>query len=121
MICNSEDEFRSWFGLCESRMRLLIVGLESDGVHAYPYAKFFHRREKNVTESRIDDEHAKYVTSHFVALRFTHTAKKVDLGPLVLDFLQVVNSFEGRTPGMDLAMRIVSKLDLPPYVFSDNN
>ncbi len=120
MICNSEEEFRSWFGLCESRMRLLIVGLESDGVHAYPYAKFFHRRDKNVTES-TGLMTSTWVTSHFVALRFAHTAKKVDLGPLVLDFLQVVNSFEGRTPGMDLAMHIVSKLDLPPYVFSDNN
>ena len=122
MIGNSEDEFRSWFGLCESRMRLLFVGLEStiDGVRAYPYAKFFHRREKNVMEGGIDDENVKYVTSHFVALRFAHTSKRVDLGPLVLDFLQVVNSFEGRTSGMDLTMHIVSKKNLPPYVFADS-
>jgi len=123
IIGPNEAEFRSWFGLCESRMRLLIVGLESpiDGVQAYPYAKFFHRREKKGMEGGIDNKNIKYVTSHFVALRFAHTAKRVDLGPLVLDFLQMVNSFEGRTSGMDLMMHIVSKKDLPPYVFADSN
>lgn len=123
VIGTNEEEFRSWFGLCESRMKLLIVGLESpiDGVQAYPHAKFFHRREKKGMEGGIDDENIKYVTSHFVALRFAHTAKRVDLGPLVMDFLQVVNSFEGRKSGMDLAMCIVSKKDLPSYVFADGN
>ncbi len=123
MIGSNEEEFRSWFGLVESRMKLLIVGLESpiDGVQAYPHAKFFHRREKKGMECGIDDGSIKYVTSHFVALRFAHTAKRVDLGPLVMEFLQVVNSFEGRTSGMDLAMCIVSKKDLPLYVFADGN
>ncbi|KAL3816428.1 hypothetical protein ACHAXA_007364, partial [Cyclostephanos tholiformis] len=119
---NNEDEFRYWFGLCESRMRLLIVGLESpiDGVQAYPYAKFFHRREKKGMEGGIDGENVKCVTSYFVALRFAHTAKRIDLGPLVRDFLQMVNSVEGRTSSMDLAMHIVAKNDLPPYVFADS-
>ncbi len=123
MIGTNEEEFRSWFGLCESRMKLLIVGLESpiDGVQAYPYAKFFHRREKKGMEDEIDDWNIKYVTSHFIALRFAHTSKRVDLGPLVMDYLKVVNSFEGRTPGMDLTMCIVSKADLPSYVFADGN
>jgi poly(A) polymerase Pap1 len=58
-----------------------------------------------------------YVTSHFVALRFAHTAKRADLGPLVMDFLQVVNSFEGRTSGMDLTMSLISRKDLPEFVF----
>jgi poly(A) polymerase Pap1 len=103
-------------------MRLLIVGLESpiDGVQAYPYAKFFHRREKKGMEGGIDGENVKCVTSYFVALRFAHTAKRIDLGPLVRDFLQMVNSVEGRTSSMDLAMHIVAKNDLPPYVFADS-
>lgn len=104
-------------------MRLLILGLESpvDGVQAYPYAKFFHRQEKKDAEGGNDAENIKYVTSHFVGVRFAHTAKRVDLGPLVMDFLQVVNSFEGRSSGMDLTMHIVTKKDLPSYVFADSN
>jgi poly(A) polymerase Pap1 len=104
-------------------MRLLILGLESpvDGVQAYPYAKFFHRREKKDVEGGNDVENIKYVTSHFVGVRFAHTAKRVDLGPLVMDFLQVVNSFEGRSSGMDLTMHIILKKDLPSYVFADSN
>ena len=119
IIGSNEDEFRTWVGLCESRLRLLIVGLESkiDGVHAYPYAKFYHRKETRMTYGNDTSKHSMYVTSHFVALRFAHTAKRVDLGPLVMDFLQVVNSFEGRTSGMDLTMSLISRKDLPEFVF----
>ena len=101
MIGTNEEEFRSWFGLCESRMKLLIVGLESpiDGVQAYPHAKFFHRREKKGMEGGIDDENIKYVTSHFVALRFAHTAKRVDLGPLVMDFCKSLTRLRDASPG----------------------
>mmetsp|Transcript_13865 Transcript_13865/g.30210 ORF Transcript_13865/g.30210 Transcript_13865/m.30210 type:complete len:608 (-) Transcript_13865:1410-3233(-) len=109
IVGTNEDEFRSWFGICEARMRLLIAGLESPsaGVRAYPFAKFFHRREGE-----------KYVSSFFIALRFAQIAKKINLGPLVTDYLQVVNSFEGRGRGMDLTIHLVSKKDLPSFVFA---
>ena len=92
-------------------MRVLIAGLESPiaGVRSYPFAKFFHRREE-------DGE--KYVSSFFVALRFAHSAKRVDLGPLIDDFLQVVNAYEGRGHGMDLTIHLVAKKNLPSFVFS---
>ena len=96
------------------------MGLESkiDGVHAYPYAKFYHRKERRkMTDGNDTSKRLMYVTSHFIALRFAHTAKRVDLGPLVMDFLQVVNSFEGRTSGMDLTMSLIPRKDLPVFVF----
>ena len=56
-------------------MRLLIVGMESPnvGVRAYPFAKFFHRREEG------------YASSFFIALRFAPGAEKVDLVSLPID------------------------------------
>ena len=104
-----EDDFREWFGLCEARMRILIVGLEnpSVGTQAYPFAKFFTRKE--------DD--GKYVSSFFIALRFAEDTDKVDLGPLTMDYLQIVNSWEGRKESMDLAINIVSQKNLPPFAF----
>ncbi|KAL7554996.1 hypothetical protein ACHAWF_018954 [Thalassiosira exigua] len=104
-----EDKFRSWFGLCESRMRLLIVGLESPivGTRAYPFAKFYQRQEES-----------KYIASFFIALRFANHCQRVDLGPLVEDYLQVVNTWEGRDYGMDLTMHLVSKKNLPNFVFA---
>jgi len=108
IIGTNEDEFRSWFGLCESRMRLLIAGLESPiaGVSAYPFAKFFHSQKEGC------------VSSFFIALRFSHSTKRIDLGPLVADFLRVINDWEGRTLGMDLTIHLVSKQNLPTFVFA---
>mmetsp|Transcript_7317 Transcript_7317/g.15954 ORF Transcript_7317/g.15954 Transcript_7317/m.15954 type:complete len:275 (+) Transcript_7317:2-826(+) len=108
IIATNEDEFRSWFGLCESRMRLLIAGLESPmaGVSSYPYAKFYHRRKEG------------HIATFFVALRFARNTKRIDLGPLVADFLRVVNDWEGRLLGMDLTIHLVSKQNLPSFVFA---
>ena len=111
IIGTNEDEYRSWFGFCEARLRLLIGGLESPtaGVRAYPFAKFFHWRGE-------DDN--KYVASFFIALRFADTAKRVDLGPLVKDYLQLVNDWEGRGEGMDMTVHLVAKQNLPSFVFA---
>ncbi|KAL9189061.1 hypothetical protein ACHAXT_011551 [Thalassiosira profunda] len=109
IIGSNEDEFRAWFGLCEARLRLLVVGLESPATRSYPFAKFFHRR----------DEEDKYVASFFIALRFAQSAKRVDLGPLCMEYLSVVNSYEGRKGGMDLTMQLVAKKDLPSFVFGE--
>eukprot|EP00804_Cyclotella_cryptica_P012051 CCRYP_004496-RA/>CCRYP_004496-RA protein AED:0.01 eAED:0.01 QI:205/1/1/1/1/1/2/720/597 len=108
----NEDDFRAWFGLCEARMRLLIVGLESplQGVRAYPFAKFFHRRPSG-------DDQSLFIASFFIALRFAGSVQRVDLGPLATDFLQVVNSWEKRQNTMDLIMNVVSQKHLPPFVF----
>jgi poly(A) polymerase len=106
----NEDDFRAWFGLCEARIRLLIVGLESPtyGVRAYPFARFFHSRSEN-----------DYVASFFIALRFADGVQNVELGPLAMDFLQVVNSWDNRKSTMDLVMNVVTQKQLPSFVFRD--
>ena len=105
----SENEFRIWFGLCESRMRLLILGLDTDTVQAYPFARFFHQKTKD-----------QYIASFFIGLRFAPVVKRVDISSLVTNYLQTVNSFDGRTDGMDLTMDLVTKANLPYYVFGDD-
>jgi poly(A) polymerase len=111
----NEDDFRAWFGLCEARIRLLIVGLESPayGVRAYPFAKFFQRRP--------DDNESLYIASFFIALRFADGAQQVDLGPLAMDFLQIVNSWDKRLSTMDLVMNVVTQKNLPSFVFEDDD
>ena len=109
IISTQQDDFREWFGLCEARMRILIAGLEnpSFGTQAYPFAKFFTRKE----------EDGKHVSSFFVALRFSEDTDKVDLGPLIMDYLQIVNSWDGRKESMDLDINIVSQKNLPSFAF----
>lgn len=109
IVSTGEDDFREWFGLCEARMRILIAGLENPivGTQAYPFAKFFTRKE----------EDGKHVSSFFIALRFAEDAEKVDLGPLLIDFLQIVNSWDKRKETMDLAINIVSQQNLPSFAF----
>ncbi|KAL7458570.1 hypothetical protein ACHAWC_010189 [Mediolabrus comicus] len=111
---SNEDEFREWFGLCEARMRILIAGLEnpSYGTQAYPFAKFFTRKE-----DEEDGGEGKYVSSFFIAIRFAEYAQKIDLGPLVMDYLQIVNSWEKRTATMDLKMNLVLQENLPSFAF----
>jgi len=89
-------------------MRILIAGLEVPFLQAYPFAKFFPGRRREA-----------YVSSCFVALRFSHQTKRVDLGPLVADYLRIVNDWEGRMAGMDLEIRLVLKKNLPAFVFED--
>ena len=115
---SNEDEFREWFGLCEARMRILIAGLEnpSYGTQAYPFAKFFTRKEDDDDEKE-DGGEGKYVSSFFIAIRFAEYAQKIDLGPLVMDYLQIVNSWEKRTATMDLKMNLVLQENLPSFAF----
>ena len=109
ITAHTENGFRIWFGLCESRMRLLILGLDTDTVQAYPFARFFHQRSED-----------QYIASFFIGLRFAPVVKRVDISSLVTNYLQTVNSFAERTEGMDLTMNLVTKNDLPYYVFEDD-
>ena len=68
IIASDAEQFRSWFGLCEAKMRILIAGLEVPFLQAYPFAKFFPGTRREA-----------YVSSFFVALRFSHQTKRVDL------------------------------------------
>jgi len=117
---NGED-FLEWFRLCESRLRLLIASLETpDVVHAWPHGKFFDRRYnkngvcKGSGESEKDCMHE---SCFFIALRFAPHVETVDLRYSMSDFLHIVNSWDGRKPGMDLSIARIIRSELPSFVF----
>lgn len=51
IVAIGEEDHQAWFGLCESRLRILIAGLDSveHGTHAYPFAKFFQRTSNSTS------------------------------------------------------------------------
>ena len=117
IIATSEDSFRAWFGLCESRLRILVAAMESDdlGTQCYPFAKCFRRVEEN------DDGEETHIASFFVALRFAEGVEDVDLKPNAEEFLYKINSWEGRQQGMDLMIDCLVQNELPSYVFDDGD
>ena len=118
IIAENEEDHQAWFGLCESRLRILIAGLDSVnyGTHAYPFTKFFVRnRHENSGTKPIDAE--EIVTYFFIALRFEAGAESVDLIGCTTEFSYSVNSWEGRKKGMDLKIDHVLQSDLPQFVF----
>jgi len=112
------NDFRSWFGYCESRLRVLINSFESHpdmmGVlECFPYAKFFER----VVENK--GKHGKtFVTSFFMALRFARGVEEVDLTPCPRKYLTDVNSWPERVPGMDVSIEHKLQKHLPSFVFA---
>lgn len=104
----SKQDYVEWQRLVESKLRLLILGLETTEVHAWPFAKFFETKcEENYIESTF-----------FLALRFDIWVHNVDLRHLTSDFLHKVNSWTGRKAGMDLKLEHRLDEKLPAYVFA---
>ena len=116
-------DHRAWFGLCESRLRLLIAGFESvrHGTFAYPYAKFFTRQVQHNSEINGLGTKTKLVTSFFIALRFSPSVDSVDLRSCMDEFVHIVNSWEDRKSTMDLTIKHMLQKDLPDYVYQDDN
>eukprot|EP00557_Chaetoceros_sp_GSL56_P006421 CAMPEP_0176504642 /NCGR_PEP_ID=MMETSP0200_2-20121128/16049_1 /TAXON_ID=947934 /ORGANISM="Chaetoceros sp., Strain GSL56" /LENGTH=785 /DNA_ID=CAMNT_0017904101 /DNA_START=189 /DNA_END=2546 /DNA_ORIENTATION=- len=141
IISKTQEDHRTWFGLCESRLRILIAGLESGdhGTHAYPFAKFFTRHcdmNDNATvfqkkqNGRMDKEQHEesprletqfIATYFFIALRFANGIESVDLIGSCSEFVYSVNSWEGRKEGMDLQINHVLQHDLPTFVYNDDS
>ena len=121
IIADNEDSFRAWFGLCESRMRMLIAAMESPrlGTEAHPFAKFFKRTESE--EGEDGNENIRHFASFFVALRFEEGIEDVDVKPCCEEFLYKLNSFEGRRPGMDLTIDCLLQNELPAFVFESRD
>ena len=121
IIADNENSFRAWFGLCESRMRMLIAALESPrlGTEVHPFAKFFKRTESE--EGEGGEETVRHVASFFVALRFEEGIEDVDVKPCCEEFLYKLNSFEGRRPGMDLTIDCLLQNELPAFVFESKD
>jgi len=131
IISSTVDDHRAWFGFCESRLRLLINGLEAPecGVQCFPFAKFYHNNtaQQLKSENLVPDTNLKreewigtaarivFVSSFFVALRFA-PMESIDLKQNTLEFACTVNNWEDRKEGMDLVIRHVLHKDLPSYV-----
>lgn len=116
-------DFRTWFGFCESRLRILIASMESpeNGIQAYPYSKFFWRgaaAEENEPSIAHEDT-SKHIASFFIALRFAYAAENVDLTNCAFEFLQIVNSWPDRKDGMELTLDYKLWNELPPFVFEN--
>lgn len=135
------NDFRSWFGYCESRLRVLINSFESHpdmiGVlECYPYAKFFDRIIDNnagsgegssVGNDDVGGSSSKsnklkdckiFVSSFFMALRFARGVEDVDLTPCARKFLTDVNTWPSRVPGMDINIEHKLQKHLPSFVFA---
>ncbi len=112
----------TWFGLCESRLRLLIAGFEfpAIGCSAYPFAKFFTRTVKDSNEENLIG--CTIVTSFFIGLEFAVPLDTVlDLKSCIDEFVNIVNSWEDRKNGMDVTIKHVLQKDLPAYVKEDSS
>lgn len=125
IIANNPFHFRSWFGLCESKLRILIAGLDSPdlGIEAYPFAKFFHRKINSSDDaheyrqlSPKNDRGVKCISSFFIALRFAYGVENVDLKSCTSEFLYKVNSWHDRKYGMDLTIEHKTQQNLPLFV-----
>jgi len=120
----NEAHFRSWFGFCESRLRILIAGLESPsmGVQAYPFAKFFDSEHGcssgggDVIGRNGENDGCSKETSFFIALRFSYGVESIDLKSCTEEFSYKVNSWVERKDSMDLTIEHVFQEQLPSYV-----
>lgn len=94
------DDGKKWFRFVESRLRLLIAGLENPdyGVQAEPYCQFYTNDDNDAQKSETT------TTTFFIALRFQHAV--LDLAPLVREFLYKVHAWEGRREGMHVCLEI---------------
>lgn len=122
IISSSAKDHLTWFGLCESRLRLLIAGFEfpAIGCSAYPFAKFFTRTVKDSNEDHSIG--LKIITSFFIGLEFAVPLDTVvDLKSCIEEFVNIVNSWEDRKTGMDVTIDHVLQKDLPAYVREDNS
>jgi len=116
------SDFRAWFGLCESRLRILIVSFECPalGVEAHPFAKFFHRKGDEL-DKREKDKNCHQIASFFVALRFANGLDNVDLSCCTNLFLTKINSWTERQYGMDLTIEHKQQSQLPRFVFDEED
>lgn len=119
----NRQDFVEWFRLVESRLRLLINGIETQQVHAWPFARFFDRAYDSTGSYlgpfRTRDENALHESLFFIALRFAPDCDSINLAHLTSDFLFKLNSWEKRKAGMDLKLAYLKSADLPVDLIMD--
>lgn len=102
-----DDTLRRWFAWCESRLRGLVIALDSPG--------FFRSRPHATPIERRDPLSDRKTRSFFVALAFEGHVQHIDLTPCVRDFSARVNAWEHRTQDMDLELKHAQQHDLPDW------
>jgi poly(A) polymerase len=115
---NAQD-FVEWFRLCESRLRVLITDLESPDVNVWPFGRFFDRSYSTtgLATGAGKSLHPDCLqeSCFFIALRFAPHIHQVNLRYLTHNYLHTVNSWNERSPGMDLSIAHVTAEKLPEY------
>jgi poly(A) polymerase Pap1 len=101
ITADNGSDFLEWFRLCESRLHILITGLESPerGVEVFPFAKFFDRKYNKagvLQGAGKSDEDCKTESCFFLALKFASGVESVDLRCCTSEFLHKVNSWDRR-------------------------
>jgi poly(A) polymerase len=121
---SNRQDFLEWFRLVESRLRLLICSVETQQVHAWPFAQFFDCQYSSdgtyLGPGKTQDETAIHESMFFIALRFAPGLDSINLQHLTSDFLHKVNSWEKRNAGMELSMVHVISADLPSFILPRN-
>ncbi|GMH94867.1 hypothetical protein TL16_g13023 [Triparma laevis f. inornata] len=102
-VALTPSDFRRWQRWVESKIRILIAGLEmaaEQGVEVHPFAKFF---------DVVGKEMEVCGTSFFIGLRSLRTnGDIVDLSFCTNEFLYAVSNWEGRVQGMEIFVQGVS-------------
>jgi len=118
---SNASSFLEWFRFVESRLRLLIAGLDSQhhGVQAEPFCKFYDRAYNSDGDyvgpgKSLPD--CKNEACFFVALRFGYGVDNADLSYGVAEFLHKVNSWSGRETGMDIKIEVIQSHQLPSFL-----
>lgn len=110
---SDDDTLRRWFAWCESRLRGLVVALDTPGyVRARPHATPIERRDP-FTDRKT--------RSFFVALSFEGHVQHIDLTPCVRDFSARVNAWEHRSEDMDLELKHAPQDELPHWVLTSQH
>lgn len=118
---SNAKSFLEWYRFVESRLRLLIAGLESPhhGVQAEPFCKFYDRAYNSdgvCIGPGKSAPNCKNEACLFVALRFGYGIDNADLSYGVAEFLHKVNSWNGRDAGMDVEIEVVQSHQLPNFL-----
>mmetsp|Transcript_23048 Transcript_23048/g.25411 ORF Transcript_23048/g.25411 Transcript_23048/m.25411 type:complete len:517 (-) Transcript_23048:27-1577(-) len=118
ITASNASSYREWFRFVESRLRLLIAGLDSHhhGVQAEPFCRFYDRTYNSngvCTGFGKSEPHCKTESLFYIALRFGSNIHKADLSYGVSEFLHKVNNWIGRGVDKDLGIEILRHSQLP--------
>eukprot|EP00475_Leptophrys_vorax_P042319 TRINITY_DN7983_c0_g1_i1.p1 TRINITY_DN7983_c0_g1~~TRINITY_DN7983_c0_g1_i1.p1 ORF type:complete len:787 (+),score=186.65 TRINITY_DN7983_c0_g1_i1:53-2413(+) len=114
---NNEEDYLSWAGWIESKMRFLISYMDSaPGVDAFPFPNAF---------KHTLDSDKPYCSSFFIGLEFKdfllkEKKPKIDLKQPISEFLKLAEgNFEGKKDTMQIKICHLRSYQLPDYVFFD--